>query len=194
MGAIVAISNQSEPITVLSEDEIRSLRKVYPTNDNTPELIDMREASLGEYIELCDSYLEVEVVSEPTTYVKRYDLDIDSPEGEVNEKIDGLSEDTWVTCTVRIINDIWNSIPKDTIDLTYNSIFAVGMPSMEIGSRFIIGGEYNTENGKLNISSSTMFYVTDDDYVLSVKSEESKNRYSGYKVDDFTDYIKKEKK
>ena len=38
-----------------------------------------------------------------------------------------------------------------------------------------------------------MFYVTDDGYVLSVKSEESKNRYTGSAVDDMINYIKRAK-
>ena len=34
-----------------------------------------------------------------------------------------------------------------------------------------------------------MFYVTEDDHVLSVKSEASKNRHSGKKADDFFEYL-----
>ena len=136
IGAILAVHKSPVPKDILSEDEIAMLRESYPVNDGTPELVEMMLAPLERYIELCDSFIEVEVISKPKVYVKRYNL--------------------------------------------------------EIGSRFIIGGEYNIENDMLNISSNTMFYVTDDDYVLSVKSEESKNRYSSYKVEDFVEYIKKE--
>lgn len=194
IGTILIIYKNPISTDVLSEEKIAMLRDRYPINDGTSALYDMMVVPLEQYIELCDSYIEVEVVSKPNAYVKRYNLAVGSPEGVVNEKTGNLSEDTWIKCKVRILNDIWDSIQEDTIEITYNSIFEVGMPSMEIGSRFIIGGEYNIETDMLNISSNTMFYVTDDDYVLSVKSEESKNRYSGYKVDDFVEYIREEKK
>ena len=187
IGAILAVHKSPVPKDILSEDEIAMLRESYPVNDETPELVEMMLPPLERYIELCDSFIEVEVISKPKVYVKRYNLDVGSSEALVNEKAGGLSEGTWIKHEVRIINDIWDSIEKDVIEITYNSIFEVGMPSMEMGSKFIIGGECNIENDMLNISSNTMFYVTDDDYVLSVKSEESKNRYSGYKVEDFVE-------
>ena len=47
----------------------------------------------------------------------------------------------------------------------------------------------NSKNGTIDIGSGTMFYVTEDDYVLSVKSEASKNRHSEKKADDFFEYL-----
>ena len=76
------------------------------------------------------------------------------------------------------------------MEVTYNSMFSVGMPVMEVGAKFIMGGMYNEKTGTIDIGSEMMYYVTDDDYILSVKSEESKSRHTGIKVDDFFEYLK----
>ena len=47
----------------------------------------------------------------------------------------------------------------------------------------------NSKNGTIDIGNETMFYVTEDDHVLSVKSEAWKNRHSGKKADDFFEYL-----
>lgn len=193
IGVVLSIYNKPFMGDTLSEDEIAMLRVSYPINDETPPNYEMISRPLEQYIELCDSYLEVEVVKEPILYTKNYDLGTGTPEEIVDKKGGGLSEGTWIKCEVRIINDIWDSIQKDTIFITYNSAFEIGMPTMKVGSRFIIGGEYDVDKDMLNISSKTMFYVTESGHVLSVQSEESRSRYSGYKVDDFIKYIKKEK-
>ena len=60
---------------------------------------------------------------------------------------------------------------------------------MDIGTRYIIGGVYNDKTDTIDIGIDTIYYVTEGDYVLSLKSEASKNRHSGTKTDDFLDYL-----
>ena len=178
----------------LSKNEIEDLRKIYPINDNYSDVVDGREVSFEEYMEYCNSYIKAEIISGPITYVKKLSLNPNTAESIVNEKAGGLSEATFVKYEVRIIDDIWGNLKQDSIYITYNSVFDIGMPPMEKGSKFIIGGAYNRKTGMLGVNGDIMFYITEDDYILSVKTEKSKSKYSGYKADDFVDYIKKMKK
>lgn len=176
IGAVYVIYKNPVPKVTLSQEEIEKLRELYPVNDETPALIEVEPASLEEYIDRCDCFVLAEVVGEPDKYYTT-----------------GIFSCAWVKYEVRVVCDIWDSLEQDTIVITYNSESDVGMPSMEVGSKFMIGGGYNSETGMLETNSNTMFYVTEDGYVLSVKSEESKNRHTGSTVDDMINYIRRVK-
>ena len=176
MGVVYVIYKNPVPVISLSEEEIEALREIYPVNDDTPPNADMVEATFEQYIDRCNCFVVAEIVSEADKYYKK-----------------GIVSDAFIKYEVRIIRDVWDNIEQDTVEMSYNSMFDVGMPSMDVGSKFIIGGSYNSETSMLGITSYTMFYVTDDGYVLSVKSEESKNRHTGSTVDNIINYIKRVK-
>ena len=184
--------NSTSPVS-LTNEEILKLRETYPINDQLPELADMREATLEEWIDICDNYIEVEVISEPVKYIKNITIDPDSAEGVVYQKAGGVTGVEFIKYEVRIVNDILDNLQDNTIEITYNSMFDVGMPTMDVGSRYVIGGVYNSKNKMLEVGSDTMFYVTEEGYVLSVKSEVTKNRHTGSKIENLVDYIKREK-
>lgn len=190
IGIVAAIHVKSTPIASLAQSEIDKLRVKYPINDQQPETVDMIPLSLEEYIQICDCYVEVEVTSKPIECVKTVTIDSNTSEGALHEKAGGLTEFNFIKYEVRVIDDAMDNIQQDTIEVTYNSIFDIGMPSMDVGSRFIIGGVYNSKTGSIDIGSDTMFYITDDDYILSVKSEVSKNRHTGTKVEAFFEYLR----
>ena len=183
----VYIKSASSP--TLSQTEVDKLRVKYPINDKQPAMVELISLSLEEYIQICDCYVEVEILSEPIVYIKTVTSDSNSPDEALREKAGGLTGFNFVKYEVRVIDDVFHNIQQDTIEITYNSDFDIGMPSMDVGSKFIVGGVYNSKNGTIDIGGETMFYVTEDEYVLSVKSEASKNRHSGKKADDFFEYL-----
>ena len=185
-----AIHTITTPTDVLAQSAIERLREQYPINDAEPPLGDSFLVSLEQMIGYCDCFLKVEVLEEPTEFIKTVTLAYDTPEGELHQKAGGVQQFEFVKCKVRILDDAFDYITQDTIELTYNSMFDIGMPTMEVGSKFIVGGMYNETTETIDIGSETMFYVTEDDYILSVKSEESKSRHTGIKVDDFFQYLK----
>ncbi len=194
LGIVFAILIKTIPTTSLSQNEIEQLRTMYPINDNQPETIDVISLPLEDCIKTCDCYVEVEVISKPTEFIKTISIDSNTSEGALHEKAGGLTEFTFVKCEVRVIDDAFDTINQEIIELTYNSIFDVGMPSLDVGSRFIVGGVYNNKTDSIDIGSETIFYVTDDDYVLSLKSEASKNRHTGIKKETLFDYLQNTKK
>ena len=164
-------NNKIEEITpLLPQHEIAHLRERYPINDAEPALIETMPLSLEDWVARCDCYAVVEVIREPEARLE--------------------SGFVYVNHEVQILNDIFDSIEKDTIELSYSRELSIRKPAMNVGDKFIVGGAYNEKTGTINISSDTMFYVTDDDYILSVKSEESKNRHTGTKVEAFLEYLK----
>ena len=185
-----AIHTIPTPTDVLAQSAIERLREQYPINDAEPPLGDSFLVSLEQMIGYCDCFLKVEVLEEPTEFIKTVTLAYDTPEGELHQKAGGVQQFEFVKCKVRILDDAFDYITQDTIELTYNSMFDIGMPTMEVDSKFIVGGMYNETTETIDIGSETMFYVTEDDYILSVKSEESKSRHTGIKVDDFFQYLK----
>ena len=163
-------SVQKEP---LSQEEISKLREVYPVNDEEPPLVEVELIPFEDMIGICDCYAVAEVVSGPDTYDRRI-----SP------------ETTFTTYEVKIIDDIFDSISGDTMVISYNSLFDIGMPAMDVGARFVIGGVFDEKRGELNISHDIMFYVTDDGYVFSVSSEETRDGHTGSSVSELTEYIR----
>lgn len=182
------------PTDVLTQSEIDRLREQYPINDADSSLGDKFLVSLEQWIGYSDCFVKVEVLEEPTEFIKTVTLAYDTPEGELHQKAGSVQRFEFVKCKVRILDDAFEHMKQGAMEVTYNSMFSVGMPVMDVGSKFIMGGVYNETTGTIDIGSETMFYVTDDDYVLSVKSEESKNRHTGIKVDDFFEYLKSVKK
>lgn len=178
------------PTDVLAQSEIDRLREQYPINDADPPLGDSVLVSLEQWIGHCDCFVKVEVLEEPTEFIKTFTLAYDTPEGELHQKAGGVQQFEFVKCKVRILDDAFEHMEQGTMEVTYNSMFSVGMPVMDVGSKFIMGGVYNETTGTIDIGSEMMYYVTDDDYILSVKSEESKSRHTGIKVDDFFEYLK----
>lgn len=189
IGTAFAVHSIFPPTTYLSQNEIDQLRELYPINDKQPKNLDLLPTTFEENIAICNCYIEAEIISQPTEYVKEISIDPQSPEGALHAKAGGLTEFTFVKYNVRILNDIFDTIQNNTIEITYNKAFDVGMPTMDIGTKFIIGGVYATNTNMIDIGSETIFYVTDDDYVLSVKSETTRNRHSGIKTKDFFNYL-----
>ena len=178
------------PTDVLVQNEIDCLREQYPINDAEPPNADRIPIFLEDGIRTCDCFVEVEVLEEPTEFIKTVTIAYDTPEGALHQKAGGVQQFEFVKCKVRILDDAFEHMEQGTMEVTYNSMFSVGMPVMDVGAKFIMGGVYNETTGTIDIGSETMFYVTDDDYILSVKSEESKSRHTGIKVDDFFEYLK----
>lgn len=173
-----------------SQNEIRILRTQYPVNDKAPENIELFDQSFEEMIQICDCFVEVEIASEPIVYTKKITIDPNTPEGAVHEKAGGLTEFQFVKYIAKVNDNVVGQLEQTTIELTYNANFDVCMPTMAIGDRFLVGGVHNTKYDTLDIGHNTMFYVTEDDYVLSVQSETSRNRHSGEKIDRLITYIK----
>ena len=200
LGVVFAIHQKSAthtiptPTDVLAQSDIDRLREQYPINDADPPNADRIPTSLEQWIGYSDCCVKVEVLEEPTEFIKTVTIAYDTPEGALHEKAGGVQQFDFVKCKVRILDDAFDYITQDTIELTYNSMFDIGMPTMEVGSKFIVGGMYNEKTESIGIGYDMMYYVTDDDYILSVRSEESKNRHTGIKVDDFFEYLKSVKK
>lgn len=190
----IVLTIKTIPTDSLSQNEIEQLRTMYPINDSQPENIDAISVTLEDCIKTCDCYVEVEVISKPTEFIKSISIDSNTSEGALYEKAGGLTEFNFVKCEVRVIDDAFDNIKQNTIEITYNSLFDVAMPSLDVGSRFIVGGVYNNKTDSIDIGSETIFYVTDDDYVLSLKSEASKNRHTGMKKEALFDYLQNTKK
>lgn len=174
---------------VLSKEEIERLREQYPINDKVPPSVDIVNIPLERWIGLCDTYVEVEIIGEPEGYSRTVTINPNTPEGAVHDKAGGITEFEFVKYEAKIVRDIFNNYSEEIIELSYSLEGAVSMPSMEVGQRFIVGGAYSEKYDNVDIVAETMFYVTEDDYVLSVQSEQSRNRYTGYKVDALIEYL-----
>jgi len=173
-----------------SQSEIELLRKQYSVNDEMPIQMELFDQSFEKMIQLCDCYVEIEIVSEPIVYTKKLTIDPNTPEGAVYEKAGGVTEVQFVKYIAEIRDNVFGQLEKKTIELTYNEAFDVCMPTMNVGDRFLVGGVYNTKHETLDIGHNTIFYVTEDDYVLSVQSELSRNRHTGEKKDQLIKYIR----
>ncbi|MBQ8814146.1 MAG: hypothetical protein IJZ85_06615 [Lachnospiraceae bacterium] len=184
---VLAVTRNSS-MDRLSNREIRILREEYSINDNQPEFLDMRISSLEECVARCDVYAEIEIIGKPVEYIRTVKIDPNTPEGRINQITGIVTEFPFIKYEARIINDAFNDI-EGTCEISYSSEFGDCMPILEPGKRYIVGGSYNSDYGTIDIGCKTVFYVTEDGYVLSVQSEISRNRHTGKKVDDLLSYL-----
>jgi len=176
----------------LTDEQVEALREEYPTITvlgSRMNLDDIFSKEAGTCLE--NAILQVEVVTPD---------EIDTGNMAVDKEETFFSNITTYYYRVKI-NDIiavnHNDFTygdkvglniKEDLDLSfaYKEIYVCfpgfGAPSLKIGDKFVIIGEYAGERDEiplLSTGSILAFYLTEDMYIMSMSEMPSENRYSG---------------
>lgn len=172
--AAAFLSKPDTPANCLTAEEVAALRGQYPICRGVHPIISVKKVSLEECIELSESF----VYAEATGEINRY----------------GSYGYPFYEYALIVIKDTEGIFKKgDKITIAANAeYFEPYDPKLEKGMRVVVPVVRDSDvEGRTWYDREGMFYVTDDEYVISVFEEEAGNEKSGMKVDALLNELKK---
>ncbi len=171
----------------LSPSKISELRKTYPIcGINVPPNMSMRTPAFTEIRDFADTYVYGTVVGDYSTYTKQASTGI--PELDKKRESQGLSSQyTFYEYTINVLkdtNNIYN--PGDEITIAANIDLIDYYPRLKDGMKVVVPVIKDKEKEtRASFSVVSMYYVTENDYVLSAFDEKSAqmSELTGIKVD-----------
>lgn len=181
--------------TKLTDAEISNLRTQYPIcGTNIPFGATMKSVSLDECIQMSDSFVYGEVVGDVRYYSVSNDLG--DAELQAKRKANGIDDvNKFYEYTISVMDDTEGKYtPNTQITISANVLLKDFNPNLQDGMKVIVpvirddnvtARNYYTVYG--------MFYVTDDEYALSVYEEgpQTRSPLSGEKVEVLMERLKK---
>lgn len=181
--ALTACAPAAEPLT---DAEIEALREEYPEYNSSPPLVDMIvQQPFERKATLADTYVYVEITSEPQYYSESMEKYMDAQMVEKYKK-EGLSlDDDFFEYTAKIIDDSQGLFKSGaTIQIYSSMLFFDCTPPLNIGDRVAVAVMKDKEReNAYSFAWTTMYYVTEDEYVLSCVKELEGDEKTGIGVD-----------
>ena len=189
INSVLLQANDSE---ILSQIKIDELRNKYPICYGTPQNIMMRIPTFQDILNSVDTFVYANVVSE----INHYNEKISTGYKELDDKRiqNGISDiSRFFEYTLEVIGDTESKIDSDTqfITIFSNSIFEEYYPVLKQDMRIVVPVKKTDEN-KYSFMKYGLYYVTDDDYVLSAYEESEETKLSGVKINILLNLLKKE--
>lgn len=183
MCALTACAPEPEPLT---DAEIEALREEYPEYNSSPPLVDMIvQQSFERKATLADTYVYVEITSEPQYFSKSMKKYMDAQMVEKYKK-EGLSTDsTFFEYTAKVLDDSQGLLKSDASIQMYSSmLFFDSTPPLQVGDRVAVAVMKDEEReNAYSFAWTTMYYVTEDEHVLSCVKELEGDEKTGIGVD-----------
>lgn len=183
-----------ETLQPLSPERIAELREQYPAYNEDPEFVTMKSSSFMEIVDIAETVIIGEVISE----LPPYEVDLGKL-GEVHEKIgdkqasQGLPiyKPSFVQYEVQVEKVVRGEPVKDTILLAYNSDFVGYEPKLEKGMKIVSGVSAGQElhEGKHFFTRFGTYYIVDDHYVLSAVDDSYSKLMNGPTLDSLINEI-----
>lgn len=181
--ALTACAPEPEPLT---DAEIEALREEYPEYNSSPPLVDMIvQQSFERKATLADTYVYVEITSEPQYFSKSLKKYMDAQMVEKYKK-EGLSTDsTFFEYTAKVLDDSQGLLKSDASIQMYSSmLFFDSTPPLQVGDRVAVAVMKDEEReNAYSFAWTTMYYVTEDEHVLSCVKELEGDEKTGIGVD-----------
>lgn len=188
-----AILFKPEPAAdCLTAEEVAALRLQYPICADDPPMVSARGLSLEECVELADSF----VYAEATGEIKRYSKMIPLGNEALEKKWKGQGIDSNVEFyeyVLIVIEDTEGKFKRgDEITIAANAMLEEYTPKLKKGMRVVVPVARDSDvKGRTWYTKHGMFYVTDDEYAISVFEEDTRSAKSGMKVDALLKELKK---
>ena len=181
--ALTACAPEPEPLT---DAEIEALREEYPEYNSSPPLVDMIvQQSFERKATLADTYVYVEITSEPQYFSKSMKKYMDAQMVEKYKK-EGLSTDsTFFEYTAKVLDDSQGLLKSNASIQMYSSmLFFDSTPPLQVGDRVAVAVMKDEEReNAYSFAWTTMYYVTEDEHVLSCVKELEGDEKTGIGVD-----------
>lgn len=177
----------------LSPEKVAELRNTYPLRTETPAMIDFLPTTLDECVKSCDTFAVVKIES-----ISEYSVDLQpyfgAGEKAIYEKNGGKGVTTTAAFTqynISVEEDIFGTFSQETIQeplpLSISNELRSMYPEMKVGDRFVLSLWASTASahiGTYDTLTESMYYLTDDNYALSVSPVESAQKHTGLSLED----------
>lgn len=164
----------------LTAQEIAALREVYPLCGK-PDLIEMRDVPLEEYIERADTFVYGEIVGEGRYFTKAF----------------GIRDVEFYEYTLTVLDDSEGIYENGTqITFVANALLEDSNPKLRDGMRMVV--PVTAEEGvpgRTSFGTQGVFYVTEDGYAITAFDEAqtgTKLDLNGVRVEKLLDAVRKE--
>jgi hypothetical protein len=154
--------------------------------------MEIKEPQFTDVLKLSDAVILAEIVEELPEYTVELISDSSTPEGQIYEKGEkyGLSDNTkFVQYKVKVLEPIAYNPEKaikagQDIVISYSSEFKDYMPKFNSGMRIIVPIKEGTgqHDGKYLFTQYGLYYVVQDQYVLSAYPENDSISFTGKTV------------
>lgn len=166
----------------LSTNQINNLRRKFVFYPSTSSLASSYEPTLSEQIKTTDTFVYGEILSDKYHYNEL--IHLDSP-----------MEASYVGFRLKVLEDSNGLLNKDDVIFIESSgIFEETIPEFSVGDKVVvpinnwfIDGNIN----RYNIGSTGMFYVTEENFVLSVYNEPTAESLTGICVKELLAEVRK---
>ncbi len=186
---------------VLSEEEIAQLQKEdYPVYYAGGSFMDIAPAPPLESTINLAPIAVLEFVEELPIVTDHYTPAPGTPEAVIADKgqMDYYTFH-YYSYKFKLLETVTGEIPSylvsedQTITMSVPSAFADSIPQFEAGKKYVaMIGE--TEDSRTYTTgwfdTQCLFYVTDEEYILSTVFEKNRQKYSGYRLNDFKGILK----
>ena len=188
ISCIVLTSCNQRTITILSKSEITNFRKNYPLISVNRMSFDYPMLDLDARLAFLPYLAEIEVTKVLPDYTVEVEHETSTTE---SYKTTLLFHQYEVKVHNTIINRTEHELPE-TITLCFADAFSESYPSLAVGTKLVASLEpaKGSHAGSYIFYDNTLFYVTNNDYILSVYTEnENDIDLTGYTKHDFIDQI-----
>ncbi|MDO7908543.1 hypothetical protein Q5741_19315 [Paenibacillus sp. JX-17] len=170
----------------LSPARIQDLRTVYPLAQGIPELIEMRELTFQEVVELSDSVIIAEVIQRLPDYRINLTSNPGTPEGALTGKPrQSGNQDTsagqasFADYQVKVNTIITGKSIPTTIHLITNTQLTGVEPDLMPGMKLLVAVQQakgNHPEDRYSFTRYAAYYIVDERFVLEVYEGQSEQR------------------
>ncbi|WP_160036402.1 hypothetical protein [Paenibacillus sp. An7] len=176
---VIGCSNTSTD--ALEQSRIQELRKDYPLSTGTVPYINMRDIPFKEILDIADSVIVAEVISQVVDVSVELPAEPGTPEGKLAEKDKSRGfepyKPTFISYEVTVDEVIIGDEVKDTVNMMYNSELSEMEPRLRPGMKIIAAVKKmagpQQEEGSYSFTRYGTYYIVDDRYVLSAFDSDS---------------------
>ncbi len=186
-------SSKQAEADVLSAEEIAALREDYPIYTNTPQISLRADIPFLDTVKWCHTAALVEITSSPRYYSVSLSGTLPEQLEEKWEDMDIVNRAYFFEYEAVVLEDAAGILqPRDVITLSCTKEMEECTPELKVGQK-LLTLLCKTVDGKPNrygFDREGAYYVTEDDYILSVFEEEKDAQYTGWKADAFLDKLR----
>ncbi len=186
-------SHEQADADVLSAEEIATLRKQYPIYTNVPPTTTRADIPFMTILTWFPTATLVEITSPPQYYSVSLSGTLPEQLEEKWEDMDLVNRAYFFEYEAVVLEDAAGILqPGDVITLSCTKEMEECTPELKVGQKLLtlLDKAASEKPNRYVFDREGAYYVTEDDYILSVFEEEKDAQYTGWKADAFLDELR----
>ncbi len=187
-------SSEQAEADVLSAEEITALREEYPVYTNAPHNSVRADVPFKTILTWFSTATLVEITSPPQYYSVSLSGTLPEQLEEKWEDMDLVNRANFYEYEAVVLEDAAGILqPGDVITLSDTMEMKECTPELKVGQKLLtlLDKAASEKPNRYVFDREGAYYVTEDDYILSVFEEEKDAQYTGWKADAFLDELRR---